>query len=145
MKSDDTTQSEGVLAVIAQLSQPRRLLVVNSDTSIQTLFREFAVGKNCTLDFATTASQAIARYTPERYDAVIIDMTISDAGGMVVFEDIRDRSPKKSIYIMSEILPTELWNSAKQQNRFVIFVPKPNNFSFEFIGQLFEAVNIQSA
>jgi DNA-binding NtrC family response regulator len=141
MKSENQAS---VLDVIAQLSQPRKVLVVNSDQNTQNLFKEFAQGKNCLLDFASV-EEAEFNYTPERYDVVIIDIAVAHSGATKAFHTIRERSPKKSIYVMSDITPVDLWDTAKSQNRFVAFVPKPNTFNFEFIGQLFEALSLVSA
>jgi DNA-binding NtrC family response regulator len=78
-----------------------RILVIDDDTSIQTLLKEILAAKGYHVRTARTARHALNVIRDEEFDAVISDISLPDADGVELVRQICMEFPHVSVIAMS--------------------------------------------
>ena len=84
----------------AGTSQPR-VLHVEDDAEMHELVRSMT-GDRFDFERATTLREARARVSLERFDVVILDLTLPNESGWDLLPDIRARQPDARVVVLSE-------------------------------------------
>jgi len=92
------TVIDGMVSTVGTLHP--RVLHVEDDADLHEVIRAM-VGGRFEFELATTLSEARARVTLERFDVVILDLSLPDGSGWDLLPDIRQRQPDARVIILS--------------------------------------------
>jgi signal transduction histidine kinase len=95
--------------------EPLRVLLVQEDTlpamTIQKIL-SLEAGRPFEVDWVRTLGEGIQKHDTERYDAIILDMSLPDSSGIKTFERMNRRAPETPIVIVTEAKHADLANAA---------------------------------
>ncbi len=107
-------------------SPPRRVLVLEDDDSLLSLFLKVLQKAGYEARSAGTEAQAQSLIAQKSFDAIVIDLSVSGDQIFDFVASLRTRHPQIIIIIMSGFAPEEIKHRARQMNVDVIekpFVP----------------------
>jgi nitrogen regulation protein NR(I) len=78
-----------------------KLLVVDDDQNILECFRYAFASDQVTLETATSASQALALFREQSFDAVVTDVRLSDASGLELLRDLQGVDGRVPVILMT--------------------------------------------
>jgi PAS domain S-box-containing protein len=78
-----------------------RILVVDDDLGICHSLRDLLRGEGCTVDIATSATEALRRLAEHRADLVLSDVVMPDADGYDLLLQVRERYPEVPVVLMT--------------------------------------------
>jgi two-component system response regulator PilR (NtrC family) len=91
------------------VSAAKSVLVVDDDTAIRAMVRAILVREGFEVEGVSSGNEAIARMNERRYDAVVLDMMMTNGSGEAVLENLADHRPDvKCVVIMTAGSPANI-------------------------------------
>ncbi len=82
-------------------TQRPRLLVIEDDAAVRTVFAELLPGAGYDLDLAETAEQGFARLSEQSYDLVLSDIVLPGSSGLELLRRVRAGYPDLDVILMT--------------------------------------------
>jgi len=101
-KPFDESRLLGIVDRLVSAADQRhpRVLHVEDDSDLHQVIRAM-IGRRFDFEIATTLAEAWARVALERFDVVILDLTLPDGSGWDLLPEIRARQPEARVVILS--------------------------------------------
>jgi DNA-binding NtrC family response regulator len=103
-----------------------RLLVVDDEEQIRKLFSEYFVGLGYEVVTAKTGKDALDRFSPGRFDAVLCDLLMPEMDGMSFLREFRSLDKKTAFFMMTGYPSVESAIEAIRQGAYD-YITKPVN------------------
>jgi DNA-binding NtrC family response regulator len=109
---------------IDAITKPARILVVDDEEGMRSLFKNLQRYWNCAIDLASSGPEALKLIFKSDYRMVFLDLRMPDMDGIEVFKRIKRDRPKTPVAILSGYLDSDAISKV-QEIGFAIFIAKP--------------------
>ncbi len=93
-------------------STRKQVLVVDDDPEVGRLFKRALQPERCTVDFVTTAEEALNLVRQKTYDLIFLDLLLPDMDGARTFAQIRKIDPDATVVLVTGYPDSELVSKA---------------------------------
>ncbi len=93
-------------------STRKQVLVVDDDPEVGRLFKRALQPERCTVDFVTTAEEALTLVRQKTYDLIFLDLLLPDMDGARTFAQIRKIDPDATVVLVTGYPDSELVSKA---------------------------------
>jgi diguanylate cyclase (GGDEF)-like protein len=100
VKKDVRLQAEA-LAEDIEVDEGWKILVVDDEEIMRSFLRDVLSGEDYQVDVVPTGEEAIEEAGTKEYDLVITDIKMPGTNGMEVLREVKERSPKTEVVVMT--------------------------------------------
>ena len=103
---------------------PQRILLIEDDPRLAGMVMEYLRGAGFIVDHAERGEAGLARIGQSAYDALVLDLTLPDGGGLSLLQALRQKAlpPETPVIVVSSRLVTR---SELRSHKVTEFLPKP--------------------
>ncbi len=131
--------------LIAELSRPPSVLVIDDDYFIRFIFKRLSEVYELDLECVATPQEGIDAVVNKRYDAVFLDMKFENGGidGMDVLRQINLLNYDSRVIVMSGSI--NLHDVMHEANKLGVlsFMAKPIDFTLEFLAAILKRLGLR--
>jgi two-component system C4-dicarboxylate transport response regulator DctD len=108
-----------------------RVMLVDDEADIVYILRKGLALKGFEVHAFTDPGEALARFVPNHYDAILTDIKMPYMTGLELYQEIRKQDPSVRVYFLSafEAFAAEIRDKLSGDSELVRFIKKPTTYS----------------
>jgi len=110
----------------------KRVLIVDDNTMIHELFKEYLESQGLKADIASNGQEGIEKYRECKPDVVLMDMQMPVMNGYEASKNIKHLDPKAKIYVVTGFPDDPLVVKTLAEGYVQTVIPKPCNLTTLF-------------